>query len=135
MRSNQQDATIKYNTTDIYPDDHFSHVFLHFTVHLCRAVFSVLHYCTHHVAQPHSRVVGVVLHQGVVMCREERATADLLSKLLHNSTGNRCAIICGCAPSYKQGTAECYSPKHIPQQQQQQHTAEETACDVHGYCQ
>lgn len=60
------------------------------------------HCCTHHVAQTHSGVVGIVLDQGVVMCGEESATADLLSKLFHNSAGDRCAIICGCAPSYKQ---------------------------------
>ena len=76
------------------------------------------------MTQPHSRVVGVVLHQGVVMCGEEGATADLLSKLPHNSTGNRCAIVCGCAPSCKQFTAVWLQP--------QTYSAEETAYDIHS---
>lgn len=66
----------------------------------------VLHCCSHHVAQPHSVVVGIVLHQRVVMCGEERAATDLLGQLLHDSAGNGRAVICGCAPSCKQFTAE-----------------------------
>lgn len=66
----------------------------------------MLHCCSHHVAQPHSMVVGIVLHQRVVMCGEERAATDLLGQLLHDSAGNGRAVICGCAPSCEQFTAE-----------------------------
>lgn len=68
---------------------------------------------THHVAQPHSLVFGVVLHQRVVVCGEESAAADLLSKLLYNSAGNRCAIVCGCAPScemFTHHTSKTFAP-------------------------
>lgn len=60
---------------------------------------SALRCSTHHVAQPHGVVFGVVLHQRVVVRWEECATADPLSELLYHSAGDCCAVICSCAPS------------------------------------
>lgn len=59
----------------------------------------VPHCCSHHVAQPHGTVAGVVLHQRVVMCGEEGTAADSLGQLLHDGAGDGRAVVCGRAPA------------------------------------
>lgn len=66
---------------------------------LCCGAKLVLRCCSHHVTQSHGAVAGVVLHQRVVMCGEEGATADPLGKLLHDSAGDGRAIVSGRAPA------------------------------------
>lgn len=58
----------------------------------------------YHVAESDGGVLGVVLHQGVVVGGEERTAADSLGQLLHHSTGNRRAVVRSCAPTCTGGT-------------------------------
>lgn len=64
---------------------------------VCCGVERVPRCCSHHVAQPHRAVAGVVLHQRVVMCGEEGAAADPLGQLLHDGAGDGRAIVSGRA--------------------------------------
>lgn len=67
--------------------------------HLTTGTSSVLRRCSHHVAQPHGSVAGVVLHQRVVMRGEEGAAADLLGQLLHYGAGDGRAVVSGRSPA------------------------------------
>lgn len=74
------------------------------------AMLFTMRCCSHHVAQPHGPVAGVVLHQWVVVRGEERAAADLLGELIHNGAGDSRAVVCGRAPSCKRFTVQWSHP-------------------------
>lgn len=54
---------------------------------------------SHHVAQPHGAVAGVVLHQRMVVRGEEGAAADALGQLLDDGAGDGRAVVGGRAPA------------------------------------
>ena len=56
---------------------------------------------TYHVSKAYVGVVFELLHERVIMCREEGAALDTLRQLLHDRTSYGRSVIGGRAPPYK----------------------------------